>query len=119
MATFLIVDDAKTAQILLRAVITDIGHEVIGIAEDGVAALEKYESLEPDIVLMDITMPHMDGIEASRTILEKHPAAKIIIISGHDDPNFIEQIVDGGQVIQFLLKPLTREKLEAVLAEVL
>lgn len=118
MAKFLIIDDSKTAQILTRAMLDDLGHEVLGIADDGDVALQMYEELKPDVVTMDINMPKEDGLKASREILRKFPDAKIIIISSYDDPELIYHAIEGTGVINYIVKPVSKEKLQEILEEV-
>ena len=68
--------------------------EVIGEGSNGREAIELYERLRPDIVVMDVTMPEMGGIEASRIILERHPDAKILVMTQHEEKKFIEAILE-------------------------
>lgn len=68
--------------------------EVVGEAANGREAVDLYDRLLPDIVVMDVTMPQMGGIEASRIILERHPDAKILVMTQHEEKKFIEAILD-------------------------
>lgn len=68
--------------------------EVVGEASNGLEALELFERLLPDIVVMDVTMPEMGGIEASREILARHPDAKILVMTQHEERKFIEAILE-------------------------
>ena len=72
--------------------------EVVGEAEDGQQALASLDHVVPDIVCMDINMPVMDGIEATRRLLEIHPHVKVIGLSAHDDPVPIEALIKAGAV---------------------
>ncbi|MEC4185244.1 response regulator transcription factor [Adlercreutzia sp. R21] len=67
--------------------------EVVGEAADGLEAVALYDRLLPDVVVMDVTMPKMGGIEASRAILERHPDARILIMTQHEEQKFIEAIL--------------------------
>ena len=80
----LIVDDNSGVRRMVRNMIEDIDSEIIECA-DGAAAIAIYESLKPDFVLMDINMQPLDGLTAMRTILEKYPDARIVIVSQHQD----------------------------------
>ena len=91
----IIVDDHK---LLRSGLVAMTGYEddieVVGEASTGREAIELYERVLPDIVVMDVTMPEMGGIEASRIILERHPGAKILIMTQHEEQQFIEAILE-------------------------
>jgi len=70
MAKILVVDDAAFMRLMLKNILESNGHEVVGEAADGVQSLAKYEQLKPDLVTMDIVMPQLDGIEATREIIQ-------------------------------------------------
>jgi len=89
---------------------------VVGTAADGLAAVAQVDALAPDVVLMDIGMPHLDGVEATRQILASHPDAKIVILTSYTDESRILEAVHHG-ALGYLLKhsdPL--EVIEAVRA---
>ena len=91
----IIVDDHALLRSGLAAMVAyedDI--EVVGQASSGLEAIELYERERPDVAVMDVTMPKMGGLEASRIILERHPDAKILIMTQHEEPKFIEAIMD-------------------------
>src|SRR6266481_1114060 len=73
---YLIVDDSVFARKNLARMVETFGGQVVGEAGDGVTAISEYERLTPDIVLMDITMPQMEGIEAAEKIVRDHPGAR-------------------------------------------
>ena len=79
----LIVEDTDSVQYALRLALEYLGHEVVGIANDGVEVLEKYADAHPDFVMMDVRMPIMDGLTATSKLLrECDPNAKVVIITG-------------------------------------
>ncbi|NIQ03179.1 MAG: response regulator, partial [Nitrospinaceae bacterium] len=78
----LIVDDEKNIVSSLEGILSDEGYEV-GIAEDGLDALERIQSDPPDLVLLDIWLPGMDGIEVLKTIKTYHPEIEVLVMSGH------------------------------------
>jgi DNA-binding NarL/FixJ family response regulator len=80
----LIVDDNSGVRRMVRSMIGDIDSEIIECV-DGGTAIEAYEKYQPDFVLMDINMQPLDGLTAMRTILEKYPDARIVIVSQHQD----------------------------------
>ncbi|MDQ6626370.1 MAG: response regulator transcription factor [Verrucomicrobiota bacterium] len=78
----LIADDHKGVGITLRALVESCGHEVVQVVSSGLEAIQAYTRLKPDVVLMDFSMPHLNGATASRMILSKDPAAKIVMVTG-------------------------------------
>lgn len=77
----LICDDAAFMRMMIKDILTKNGYNIVGEAENGAKAVEKYSELKPDLVLMDITMPEMDGIEALKKIKASDPNASIIMCS--------------------------------------
>src|SRR5271154_4364278 len=84
---YLVVDDSVFARKNLARMIEAFGGQVAGEAGDGVAAIAEYNRIKPDMVLMDITMPQMEGIEAVEQIIRQHPEARIVMVSsvGYQD----------------------------------
>jgi CheY-like chemotaxis protein len=80
----LVDDDAETCA-LLRGVLEDEGIQVVGVASDGAEAVELVDSLQPEVVLMDLRMPRMDGFEATRLITHKHTWMQVVILTFYDD----------------------------------
>lgn len=112
----LIVDDSPIVHRLLRKTLEAAGHEVVGDANNGREGVDLYESLRPDVVFMDITMPKMDGIQAVQAIKAKHPAARVIMLTAMGD----EQIVAQAQAVGvdvFLKKPFDDYKIISALAK--
>lgn len=110
MARVLIVDDSALARRLLGKMLEKMNHEVVGEAESGEKSLILYNSTRPDIVTMDLVMPGIGGLEASKKILSANPDAKIIITSAHMQNNQKSELLNIG--INFLvLKPIEPDKL--------
>ena len=99
----LIVDDQEPIRELLQRQLEKIGHKVVGKALNGLQAIELTESLLPDIVLMDIEMPKMDGLEATRIIMDKFPRP-VVLLTSHDDPEMVMRASQAGAGA-YLLKP--------------
>jgi DNA-binding NarL/FixJ family response regulator len=95
---------------MLFGTVDDI--EVVGTAADGILALNQVHALTPDVVLMDIGMPRLDGIEATRQIVTADPRAKIVILTGDTDQTKVQQAVEAG-ALGFLLKDAEPEMLFA------
>lgn len=81
----------------------DAGLQVVGEAQDGRQAVDMSEKLRPDVVLMDIAMPRLNGLEATRQILKARPGSKILILSAHNDDAYVHDAIDAG-AMGFLLK---------------
>jgi response regulator NasT len=105
-------DDGLEAQEMEREV-QALGHLVVGTAETGRRAIEMTRTLEPDLVLLDIAMPGLDGISAAREILAVRPVP-IVMVTGHADPELVERAAAAG-VFTYLLKPVSRRLLDAAI----
>jgi DNA-binding NarL/FixJ family response regulator/class 3 adenylate cyclase len=92
----IIADNHPIVRSGLRAALEKLGSEVIGEANDGREAIQQAESLNPDVVLMDITMPVMNGLEATRQITSTFPSVKVIILSRHDNPEYYWGALKAG-----------------------
>ncbi len=113
-ARILIVDDAAFMRMMLRDILTKNGYEVVGEAENGAQAVEKYKELKPDLVTMDITMPEMDGITAVKEIKKLDPGAKIIMVSAMGQQAMVIEAIQAG-ALDFVVKPFQPDRvLEAV-----
>jgi two-component system chemotaxis response regulator CheY len=106
----LVVDDSLFARKHLRSMVEGLGGEVTGEAVDGLMAITEYSRLQPDIVLMDIIMPKMGGIEATKRIVRQYPRARIVMVSsvGYQE-NIVAGLKSGAQC--FLQKPIKPEAL--------
>jgi response regulator NasT len=106
-------DEGATAAALIEQ-LRSLGHEVVGEGATGQAAVEQAATTKPDVVVMDIVMPDMDGIEAARRIAERSPLP-VVFLSGHFDEQLLEGVVGAGGMA-YLLKPASAEQLQAALA---
>ena len=110
----LICDDTKFMRKMLREILSENGYEIIGEAENGIVAIEKYNQLKPDIVLMDITMPELDGIQALKQIKAQHPGAAIIMCSAMGQQSMVMDAIRAGAK-DFIVKPFQADRvLEAI-----
>lgn len=102
----LVVDDqAELAEEIAAILRTDGGLEVVGTAKDGFDALEKMPALSPDVVLMDIRMPNMNGVVATQRIKTEYPNAKVLILTTFDDSDYILNAINNG-ASGYLLKDI-------------
>ncbi|MBE5895906.1 MAG: response regulator [Lachnospiraceae bacterium] len=114
MAKILIVDDAAFMRMMIKDILTKNGYEVAGEAENGVVAVSKYAELKPDLVLMDITMPEKDGIQALKDIKAADAGAKVIMCSAMGQQAMVIEAIQSG-ARDFIVKPFQVDRvLEAV-----
>ena len=113
---FLVADDSGFSRKKIAEFIGQIGGTVIGEASDGLEAIEQYEKLRPTIVTMDIEMPKLNGIEASKEILKNHKEANIILITSSVDKKEILIALKNG-VKQVMQKPITIEEFTKIVNE--
>lgn len=110
----LICDDAAFMRMMIKDILSKNGYNVIGEAENGVKAVEKYKEVTPDLVLMDITMPEMDGIQALKEIRKVDAGAKIIMCSAMGQQAMVIESIQAGAK-DFIVKPFQADRvLEAV-----
>ena len=110
----LICDDAAFMRMMIKDILTKNGYTVVGEAENGAKAVEKYAELKPDLVLMDTTMPEMDGIQALKKIKEADPSATVIMCSAMGQQAMVIESIQSGAK-DFIVKPFQADRvLEAV-----
>lgn len=110
----LICDDAAFMRVMIKDILTKNGYEVAGESENGIKAVEKYAETKPDLVMMDITMPEMDGIQALKKIKEADPGATIIMCSAMGQQAMVIESIQSGAK-DFIVKPFQADRvLEAV-----
>ena len=110
----LICDDAAFMRMMIKDILSKNGYNVAGEAENGAKAGEKYAELKPDLVLMDITMPEMDGIQALKKIKESDPSALVIMCSAMGQQAMVIESIQAGAK-DFIVKPFQADRvIEAV-----
>lgn len=118
MARIMICDDAAFMRMMLKDVLTKNGYEVAGEAENGQKAIEMYPDVKPDLVLMDITMPEVDGIAAVKGIKAIDPNAKIIMCSAMGQQAMVIEAIQAGAK-DFIVKPFKAERVIDAVKKVL
>ena len=110
----LICDDAAFMRMMIKDILTKNGYNVVGEAENGLKAVEKYTETKPDLVLMDITMPEMDGIQALKKIKELDSGATVIMCSAMGQQAMVIESIQAGAK-DFIVKPFQADRvIEAV-----
>lgn len=110
----LICDDAAFMRMMIKDILTKNGYNIAGEAENGVKAVEKYKEVNPDLVLMDITMPEMDGIQALKEIKKIDSNALVIMCSAMGQQAMVIESIQSGAK-DFIVKPFQADRvIEAV-----
>jgi two-component system chemotaxis response regulator CheY len=117
MAKILIVDDAEFLRVRLNKMLDAEGHSVFQ-AENGLVAVEKYKELHPDVVLMDVTMPEMDGLTALKTIVGFDSKAKVIMLTALGQESVVLEAVKSG-ARDFIVKPFEHDRVMKAIGKLL
>ena len=116
MVRVLVVDDHRLFAEALSAILHgESAVEVVGLAADGIDAVEQAEELEPDVVLMDISMPRMDGFEATRRILSQRPATQVLMVTGSDASQDVAAARGAGAAGYVTKDQIAAELIDAIL----
>jgi len=111
----LITDDALFMRVTLKNLLVNNGYDVVGEAINGKEAVERYSTHHPDVVFMDITMPIMDGIAATRAIKARDPNANVIMCTAMGQKNLVMEAIQAGAK-DFIVKPFSPERvLESII----
>ena len=114
MARVLVADDANIIRLILKRILEELGHQIVGLAIDGNEAVEMYKLFLPDFVILDVQMPGSDGFDALLKIKEINEQAKVILISSFGDAEYI----NGAKICgasAYILKPITLDKISDAL----
>ncbi|HOJ63476.1 MAG TPA: response regulator [Spirochaetota bacterium] len=114
----LLADDLSFMRMVQKEILEEKGYEVVGEASDGIEAIEKYKTLRPDIVILDITMPNMNGLEAMHKIFDIDRAARIIMCSALGQQQLIVEAIKAG-VKDFIVKPFKPERMLSAIEKAL
>jgi two-component system chemotaxis response regulator CheY len=120
MGTIMIVDDASFMRAVLKKIVLQAGHEVVAEASNGDDAINQFQQIQPDLVLMDIIMPPgpkaKDGIEALKQIVSANPSAKVVMCSSMGQQALITEAIKSGAK-DFVIKPFQPQKVLEVLTK--
>lgn len=114
----MLVDDADFMRLVLRDVLEKNGYEIVAEARDGQEAVAFYTELRPDLVLLDVTMPVMDGISALKEIRRADPAARVIVVSSLSSRAIVLETMKAG-AITFVAKPFAADHLLEIIKSAL
>ncbi len=114
----LLVDDSTYIRTVLGSIITEAGFEVVSEAADGEEAIRKYMTLKPDLVLMDVIMEPMNGMEATKAILDKDPEAKILMVTVLEDRGLFADLMKIGAK-GYIMKPFSKDKIAKKIKEIM
>lgn len=110
MAKILTVDDAAFMRKVIKDTLSKAGYTEIFEAEDGAMAVEKYNEIKPDLVLMDITMPNMDGLQALKKIKEADAGAKVVMCTAMGQESMVVDAIKSG-ARDFIVKPFNADRI--------
>ena len=118
MAKILTADDAAFMRKVIKDTLTKAGYTEIYEAEDGAIAVEKYNEIKPDLVLMDITMPNMDGLEALKAIRASDPGANVVMCSAMGQETMVIDAIRSGAK-DFIVKPFKPDRVLKTVTSIL
>lgn len=105
-------DHPRTAQALRTLLEPEF--DVVAVVGDGHALLRESEAMRPDVIITDISMPGLDGIAATETLLAKHPGSRVVLVTVHDDPELIERGYAAGALAYVMKDTVSRELVPAL-----
>src|SRR6266481_2701622 len=112
----MVVDDSLLTAQKLGSILRQLGHTVAGTCRSGAEAIREFPRVKPDLITMDITMPEMNGIDATWALLAKYPEAQIIMVTSHGQEQMVIQALDAG-ARGYVLKPVKIEKLDLMIKQ--
>jgi two-component system chemotaxis response regulator CheY len=113
----MVVDDSQITAKKIRSMLESLGHTVVQTARTGREAVARYEAARPDLVTMDITMPDMNGIDATREIMAHDEYAKVVVVTSHGQEEMVRGAMEAGAK-GYILKPFDQTKLRTVLDKI-
>jgi len=117
MCRVMIADDSDAVRLVLKNMVSLGDHKLVGEASDGAEAVEKFNTVKPDVLLLDLTMPEKDGLTVLKEIKGTNPDAKIIVFSGDDSKETVNECLEAGAV-SFIPKPFDFDQVIKALEEI-
>lgn len=118
MTKIIIVDDHQLFREGVKRILDfENSFEVVAEGDDGIETVRLYEEYSPDVVLMDINMPQMNGVEATEALIEKYPDAKVIMLSIHDDESYVSHALKSG-ALGYMLKEMDADEIVSAIKTV-
>ena len=114
----MVVDDSRIMIQKLTVMLSELGHKVVRVCNDGAEAVRDYPIVKPDLVTMDITMPTIDGIGALKSILMDSAHARVIMVTSHGQEAMVVRALEAGAV-GYVLKPVIKEQLSGMIEKVM
>ena len=108
MANVMIADDSESVRLTLRDMIEAGKHKVVAEAVDGIDTLEKFDSIKPDVLFLDVAMPKKDGMETLIELMKNDSKSKVIMVTAHDDMDLIENCIKAG-ALAYITKPFSTD----------
>lgn len=118
MVKILVVDDATFMRIVLKDILKNLGYTNIAEAADGLAAVEQYKRLKPDLVTLDVNMPRMDGMQALKQIMSIDPRARVVMVTAVEQRFIVQEAMRAG-ARDYIVKPFDRAMVATVIERVL
>lgn len=118
MYKILVVDDAGFMRKMVQSHLSKAGYDTFIEGEDGLRAVEQFQEHNPDLVIMDITMPNMDGIEALRIIKKANPNAKVVMCSAMGQESMVMEAIKLG-ALDFIVKPFKPDRIIQTVSKIL
>nr|WP_308628455.1 response regulator [uncultured Eisenbergiella sp.] len=118
MAKILVVDDAAFMRMMVKDALSKGGYTDVYEAEDGAKAVDEFERLLPDLVILDITMPNMDGLQALKKIKQSHPDATVVMCSAMGQESMVIDAIKSGAK-DFIVKPFKPDRILKTVSSIL
>lgn len=117
-ARIVLADDLSFMRMVQKEILEEKGYEIVAEAADGIEAVDAFKRVKPDVIILDITMPNMNGLDAMHKIFEQDPAAKIIICSALGQQQLIVEAIKAG-VKDFIVKPFKPQRILSAIEKAL